>query len=572
MLRLACVLPLIGAGLALRLVVLHTNDMHSRIEEIAASTAACRPPAPCYGGFARVAAVAKSMKDNNTMFLNAGDNFQGTPFYFVFKWRIIAQLIDKLGIDVMSLGNHEFDDGLSGVEPYLKTVKTPSVAANLDLSAAPGLAAGNLHKSWNLMVGGVNVSIIGYLTPKTSYLARPKPVKFLDEIPVLRNLSKKAKEDGAKVVIALGHSGFTMDKEIAMNVPDVDVVVGGHSDTFLYTGMAPDSEEPESTYPHMVTQPSGKKVPVVQAYGYTKYLGHLVLEFDDQYNLVSATGNPILLDASKPQDLSLVGEIAHWKQNMTVTLDEEVGSSLVDLVGDCRDRECNLGNFVTDAIVDYHAQTETSHHAGWTNAPISIMNGGAIRTSIPMIESRGRISEGDLITVIPFDNPMSRAVLSGEVLKDVLETSVQQYDPVLMRGAGSFLQVSGLRVTYDLTQAPGSRVHSVETLCGTCSVPSYSPLRLNDTYSVLITEYMAQGGDEFSQFLDAPGVKMEMLHWNDIEAVRSYMVKRQPIYPAVEGRIRFKMEDSALLSSANFASSSVIAVAMTVAINLFVIL
>lgn len=67
-----------------------------------------------------------------------------------------------------SLGNHEFDDGLIGVEPYLKTIKTPSVAANLNLSAAPGLAEGNLHKSWNLMVGGVNVSIIGYLTPKTS--------------------------------------------------------------------------------------------------------------------------------------------------------------------------------------------------------------------------------------------------------------------------------------------------------------------------------------------------------------------------------------------------------------------
>ncbi|XP_014291422.1 snake venom 5'-nucleotidase [Halyomorpha halys] len=572
MLRLACVLSLIGAGLALRLVVLHTNDMHSRIDEIAASTAACRPPSPCYGGFARVAGVAKSMKDNNTVFLNAGDNFQGTPYYFVFKWRIIAQLIDKLGIDVMSLGNHEFDDGVSGLEPFLKTVKTPSLAANLNLTLTPGLAQGNLHKSWNLNIGGVNVSIIGYLTPKTSYLARPRPVKFLDEIPVLQKLSKEAKAQGAKIVIALGHSGFEMDKEIAENVPDVDVVVGGHSDTFLYTGTPPDTEVPESTYPHMVTQASGKKVPVVQAYGYTKYLGHLVLEFDDQYNLVSATGNPILLDSSKPQDPALVAEILRWKQNMTVILDEEVASSLVDLVGDCRDKECNLGNFIADAIVDYHAQTKgpTSHQ--WTNAPISIMNGGSIRTSIPLIESRGRISEGDLLTVIPFDNPMSRVILSGEVLKDVLETSVRRYDPVLMRGAGSFLQMSGLRVTYDLEHAPGSRVTHVEALCGACTVPSYSPLRLNDTYSILVTEYIAQGGDEYSQFLEAPGVKIEMLHWNDLEAVRSYMVKRQPIFPALEGRIRFLPEDvRALYSSADLASSPLIVVAVTLVINFFLV-
>ncbi|CAH1390170.1 unnamed protein product [Nezara viridula] len=468
------------------------------------------------------------------------------------NWKEIAR--DKIPNDwnlLQSLGNHEFDDGVEGLEPFLKTVKTPSVAANLDLSATPGLAQGNLHSSWNLMVAGVNVSIIGYLTPQTSYLARPRPVKFFDEIPVLRNLSKEAKEQGAKIVIALGHSGFTMDKEIAKNVPDVDVVVGGHSDTFLYTGTPPDIEVPESTYPHVVTQASGKKVPVVQAYGYTKYLGHLVLEFDDQYNLVSSSGNPILLDSSKPQ--------AKHDGNSGRGSGKQPGRSC----GDCRSKECNLGNFISDALVDYHAQTETSHHAGWTNAPIGIMNGGSIRTSVPLMESRGRISEGDLITIIPFDNPISRVTLSGEVLKDVLETSARQI------GAGSFLQVSGLRVTYDLTKEPGSKVVSVETLCGACSVPTYSPLRLNDTYSILVTEYLVQGGDQFLQFQTAPGVQTELLHWNDLEAVRSYMVKRQPVYPAVENRLRFVSEDSVLHSSANFASSSVVVVATAVFIIFF---
>ncbi|CAH1390169.1 unnamed protein product [Nezara viridula] len=136
MLRLGCVLPLIGAGLALRLVVLHTNDMHSRIDEIAASTAACRPPAPCYGGFARVAAVAASMRDNNTIFLNAGDNFQGTPFYFVFKWRIIAQLIDKLGIDVMKrydelIRQQSTDRYLTSVDLLSKTLQLPPRISSL---------------------------------------------------------------------------------------------------------------------------------------------------------------------------------------------------------------------------------------------------------------------------------------------------------------------------------------------------------------------------------------------------------------------------------------------------------
>lgn len=68
---------------------------------------------------------------------------------------------------MQSLGNHEFDDGVSGLDPYLRKVKTPSVAANLDLTDVPSLAEGNIHPSYNLMVNGVNISVIGYVTPET---------------------------------------------------------------------------------------------------------------------------------------------------------------------------------------------------------------------------------------------------------------------------------------------------------------------------------------------------------------------------------------------------------------------
>ncbi len=80
------------------------------------------------------------------------------------------------------------------------------------------------------------------------------------------------------ILIALGHSGLLRDKEIAAGCPEIDLVIGGHSHTFLFDGVQPDIEKPVDKYPVMVTQKDGKKVPVVQAFAFTKYLGFLDLE------------------------------------------------------------------------------------------------------------------------------------------------------------------------------------------------------------------------------------------------------------------------------------------------------
>lgn len=96
----------------------------------------------------------------------------------------------------------------------------------------------------------------------------------------MSNFSKEAaelKSNGVNIIIALGHSGLDVDQKIALECKDIDIVVGGHSHTFLWTGNKPSTEEPVGPYPVVVTRPDGKKVPVVQAYAYTKYLGHVKL-------------------------------------------------------------------------------------------------------------------------------------------------------------------------------------------------------------------------------------------------------------------------------------------------------
>lgn len=89
------------------------------------------------------------------------------------------------------------------------------------------------------------------------------------------------KSNGVHIIIALGHSGYEVDQEIAKNCPLVDVVIGGHSNTFLYNGEQPDAEKINGPYPTIVKQDSGKEVPVVQAYAYTKYMGELTLSVSE---------------------------------------------------------------------------------------------------------------------------------------------------------------------------------------------------------------------------------------------------------------------------------------------------
>lgn len=103
-------------------------------------------------------------------------------------------------------------------------------------------------------------------------------VPFIDLYFLSSRETEKLKAEGIDIIIALGHSGYDTDQEIARFCPDVDIVVGGHTNTFLYTGTPPDIEKPQGLYPTVIEQDNGKKVPVVQAYAFTKYLGYIKLK------------------------------------------------------------------------------------------------------------------------------------------------------------------------------------------------------------------------------------------------------------------------------------------------------
>lgn len=221
-------------------------------------------------------------------------------YFSVFKANISAVFVNLLKFDAVTLGNHEFDDHVQGLVPFIEQVQVPLVVANLDYSREPTLAslekAGKISKSVVVVRGGYKIGIIGYLTPETAFLASPDNVIFQDEVEALNKEAAELKKQGVEIIIGLGHSGYQRDQEIAKQVADIDLVVGGHSHSFLYDGKQPDSDVPVGMYPTWITQASGKKVPVVQAYAFTKYMGKLKIKFSADGHLETLTGGPILLN------------------------------------------------------------------------------------------------------------------------------------------------------------------------------------------------------------------------------------------------------------------------------------
>ncbi|XP_055839608.1 protein 5NUC-like [Episyrphus balteatus] len=178
---------------SIEFLILHNNDMHARFEQTSVSGGKCSQgdenTNKCYGGFARTAHEIRKFRDEAKstgppiLYLNAGDTYTGTPWFTIFKDNITAAFLNKLSPDAISLGNHEFDEGVEGLVPFLNKVKFPVLAANLDLSKEPELlSAKSLMKSIILEVSGIRVGVIGYVTPETKLLTLKNNVEFKDEI------------------------------------------------------------------------------------------------------------------------------------------------------------------------------------------------------------------------------------------------------------------------------------------------------------------------------------------------------------------------------------------------------
>lgn len=495
------------------LTVLHTNDFHARFEPISKYDSGCSADSnaegKCFGGSARlVTALADARaRSNNSILVDGGDQFQGTLFYTYYKGKLAAEMMNKLGYDGMTVGNHEFDDGPEVLRGFMDAVEFPVLMSNADFSGEE-LLADKLLKSTVIERGGEKIGLIGLTPQDTDELASPGPnITFTDPSEAVQGEVDKLTEMGVNKIIVLSHSGYGVDQKVAANTTGVDVIVGGHSNTLLSNT----SDRAEGPYPTMVGSTA-----IVSAYAYGKFLGELNVTFNDAGEIVEAVGEPIIMDAAVAEDEATKARIAE----AAAPLDEirkrvvaETAEAIDGERGSCRAGECTMGNLIADAMLDRVKDQ---------GVQIAIQNGGGIRASI----DAGEVTMGEVLTVLPFQNTLSTFQVTGETLVAALENGVSQHE----EGAGRFPQVAGMSYAFDASKEAGSRVSDV--------MVGGEPIDAGKLYSVVSNNYVRNGGDGYKMFRDAQNAYDYGPDLADVTA--EYLAAKGPFKPYLDGRITMK--------------------------------
>lgn len=494
------------------LTILHTNDFHARFEPINKYDSGCSEEdageGKCFGGSARLAtAIAEARERNdNSLLVDGGDQFQGTLFYSYYKGKLAAEMMNRLGYDAMTVGNHEFDDGPEVLRGFMDALDFPILMSNADVSKEE-LLADVLQKSTIIEKDGEKIGLIGLTPEDTDELASPGPnITFSDPVAAVQAEVDALTADGVNKIIVLSHSGYEVDKRVAAGTTGVDVIVGGHTNTLLG-----DMEGAQGPYPTMEGDTA-----IVQAYAYGKFLGELTVTFDDDGKVIEAVGQPLIMDANVAEDEGVKARIAEAAKPLDEIRNKVVAEAAGPLGGDrevCRAQECELGNIIADAMLDRVKDQ---------GIQVAIQNGGGIRASI----DEGPITMGEVLTVLPFQNTLSTFQVTGAVLKEALENGVSQVE----EGAGRFAQVAGLTYAFDASKPVGERVVDVKV-----AGEALDPEKL---YGVVSNNYVRGGGDGYAMFVDAQNAYDYGPDLADVTA--EYLAKMGPVTPYTDGRIEVR--------------------------------
>ena len=277
---------------AYKLTVLHTNDQHSRIEPFDSSYSRN----PNQGGFARRATLIQQIRsqEKNILLLDAGDIFQGTPYFNFYGGELEFKLMSMMGYDAATMGNHDFDNGLDGFLKALPNAKFPFITSNYDFSNT--ILDGKTEKYKIFKKDGIKVGLFGVgieldgLVGKKQY----QETKYLNPVEIAQHYADfLRKEKGCDLVICLSHIGYDYrddadkisDKKLAAQTDNIDLILGGHTHTFL--------PEPQS-----FTNKSGKNVLVNQVGWAGLLLGRIDFYFDKNKSLQNISWNNQVIDDS----------------------------------------------------------------------------------------------------------------------------------------------------------------------------------------------------------------------------------------------------------------------------------
>ncbi|WP_423798355.1 bifunctional metallophosphatase/5'-nucleotidase [Neobacillus sp. SAB-20_R2A] len=461
-----------------------------------------------------LAAYLKERKaeNKNTLLVHAGDMVGASaPVSSLFQEEPAIHVLNKIGFDIGTLGNHEFD---RGTKEMLRLIRGGfNQRSEYFIGAGfPYLCANVLNAKTNspifppykiMKVAGVPIGFIGVVSDDTPSMVDSKAIEgvtFIDEVTAINIAVGELKDQGVKAIVVLAHiSGKQSSRdaaasgeivEMAKLVDDeVDVMFAGHSHSYLNTEV------------------DGKLL--VQAESYGTAFSDVDLEIDPvTKEIVSKIAEIVVTyhDAIKP-DPEMKALIEKYETEVTSVVDEIVGTAAFDITSKRNENgESTLGNLIADS------------ERSMMNTDFAFINPGGIRAEL----QAGTVSYEELLTILPFHHHLVKMQLTGDQIRQVLNQQ-WQHDQVRM------LQVSGLKYTWDERKTGSDKIVDLYTDDGTLVVP-------DKTYSVTVTSYLANGGDHFTAFQNGTNKEMGPI---DVDSFKEYLKQfNQPIRSFIDGRIQ----------------------------------
>ncbi|CAH1641137.1 unnamed protein product [Spodoptera littoralis] len=510
--------------------IIHYNDFHAHFDEVSPSGGVCQPEvAACIGGFARLYTAIQQAREvePDSLLLNGGDTFQGTIWYNFLKWNVSQHFMNMLPHDAHVLGNHEFDDGVIGLVPYLERLNAPMLGANVNTQLEPTMTP-YIKNHITVDRNNRTIGIIGVLLQQFS--ADIGKVKVEDELEAINREAAILTAAGVDIIIVLSHVGYSSDMWLAERVsPTVDIIVGAHSHTLLYTGPTPNGDTALGEYPTVVQQANGHRIPIVQASCYTRYLGNIKFFINAQGIVERWQGEPVYLGSSIVKDERIMELLEPWRSEVDAEGKEVLGETRVSLSRSrCSSDECNLGSWACDGFLE--EMIPFARGSNWNHAHVCLINTGGLRNQI----TSGNVTTEALLMAMPFENRIQVYELEGRYLQEALEFSVGvNWSDTF--SSGRMLQIGGMRNIIHASNPIGSRV-TATVRCIDCDVPRYLPLDPNATYRVLTQNYIGDGGGGYSM-LSENRKNIEIFEIDYI-MLRDYMRRQGVVTKDLDGRIQ----------------------------------
>ena len=506
------------------IVILYDNDVHCEVD-----------------GYVEMAAIKKEMQSqsNYVSLVSCGDFVQGGVIGSISKGEAVVKIMNNIGYDVVTLGNHEFDYAIPQLKSLMLDLDAKVVSSNfLKKSTGKPVFSSYTIKKY----GKTKVAFVGVTTPETftkstpAYFQNSKGEFIYDFCgdatgkalyKRVQTAVNAARKNGADYVVALTHLGTESvtkrwsAQSLVKNTYGIDVVLDGHSHSTV-----------ESL---KVKNKKGKSVTISSTGTKFANVGELV---------ITKKGKITTKLISLGEDEETKSYVEGIKDEYNKLLEEVIGKTEVDLTtldadGNraVRNAETNLGDFCADAFRSV------------MDADIGMMNGGGIRANI----AAGNLTYNNMLSVFPWSNYGCVIEATGQQIKDALEMGAKNYP----EESGGFLQVSGLKYTIDAS-VPSSVVTNTDTgmfekVNGKYRVTdiqvwnaqksAYEPIDLQSTYTVAGTNYtLRNNGDGYTMFDGCKVVKDNTMVDNDV--LRVYLtdvlkgvVDEQYKDPAGQGRI-----------------------------------